>query len=123
MTQRPVRDPRARQQAIVAERDTLVEETARSLDPLRRRLFRVLFGWAQRFGPDREQALFYMGAGWPTLRRMALELGRRLVEGGSFRAPPETFFFQTPQNGGDRKGAATENGRGWWGGRRLVLGG
>ncbi|MDQ3795352.1 MAG: PEP-utilizing enzyme, partial [Actinomycetota bacterium] len=99
MTQRPGRDPRARQQAIVAERDTLVEETARSLDPLRRRLFRVLFGWAQRFGPDREQALFYMGAGWPTLRRLGLELGRRLVESGSLLAPEDIFFLETSEIG------------------------
>jgi hypothetical protein len=59
MVQQAGHDPRARQQAIVAERDALVGETARSLDPLRRRLFHVLFGWAQRFGPYREQALFY----------------------------------------------------------------
>jgi phosphohistidine swiveling domain-containing protein len=97
MTQRPGRDPRARQQSIVAERDTIVEETARSLDPLRRKLFRVLLGWAQRFGPDREQALFYMGAGWPTLRRLALELGRRLTESGSLLAAEDVFFLETSE--------------------------
>jgi phosphohistidine swiveling domain-containing protein len=97
MAQRPGRDPRARQQAIVAERDTLVEETARSLDPVRRKLFRVLLGWAQRFGPDREQALFYMGAGWPTLRRLALELGRRLSESGSLLAAEDIFFLETSE--------------------------
>jgi phosphohistidine swiveling domain-containing protein len=97
MAQRPGRDPRARQQSIVAERDTLVEETVRSLDLLRRRLFRVLLGWAQRFGPDREQALFYMGAGWPTLRQLALELGQRLVENGSLLAAGDIFFLETSE--------------------------
>jgi len=97
MVQRPGRDPRDRQRSIVAERDTLVEETARSLDPLRRRLFRVLLGWAQRFGPDREQALFYMGAGWPTLRWLALELGRRLVESDSLLAAEDIFFLETSE--------------------------
>src|SRR4029450_8319991 len=86
--------PGARHRAIVAERDTLGEETARSLDPLRRKLFRILLGWAQRFGPYREQALFYLGAGWPTLRRLALELGRRLVESGSFGGGGGGVFFQ-----------------------------
>jgi phosphohistidine swiveling domain-containing protein len=94
---RPGRAPRARQQAIVAERDTLVEEMARSLDPLRRKLFRGLLGWAQRFGPDREQALFYMGAGWPTLRLLALELGQRLVESGSLLAAEDIFFLETSE--------------------------
>ncbi|MDQ4043108.1 MAG: PEP-utilizing enzyme, partial [Actinomycetota bacterium] len=97
MAQRPGHDPRARQRAIVAERDTRVEETARSFDPLRRKLFRILLGWAQRFGPYREQALFYMGAGWPTLRRLSLELGRRLVENGSLLAAEDVFFLETPE--------------------------
>ena len=97
MTQRPGRDPRARQRAIITERDTLVDATARSLGPLRRRLLGVLLDWAQRCGPDREQALFYMGAGWPALRRLALELGRRLAESGSLRTAEDIFFLQTPE--------------------------
>ena len=97
MVQRPGYDPRARQRAIVVERDALAEETARSFDPIRRWLFRILLGWAQRFGPYREQALFYMGAGWPTLRRLAHELGRRLVESGSLRASEDVFFLETPE--------------------------
>ena len=97
MVQQAGHDPRARQRAIVAERDTLVEETARSFDPLRRKLFHVLLGWAQRFGPHREQALFYMGAGWPTLRRLALELGRRLVESGSLFESEDVFFLETSE--------------------------
>jgi pyruvate,water dikinase len=99
MAQRPARDPQARQRAILAERDALVEETARSFDPVRRKLFRVLLGWAWRFGPYREQALFYMGAGWPTLRRLALELGRRLVERGSLLAAEDVFFLETHEIG------------------------
>jgi rifampicin phosphotransferase len=99
MVQRPGRDPRARQQSIIAERDALVRETAQALDPLRRRLFRVLLGWAERFGPEREQALFYMGAGWPALRRLALELGRRLAESGSLLAAEDVFFLETPEIG------------------------
>jgi rifampicin phosphotransferase len=97
MVQRPDHDPRARQRAIVAARDTLVQETARSFDPLRRRLFRVLLDWAQCFGPHREQALFYMGAGWPTLRRLALELGRRMVESGSLLTVEDIFFLETSE--------------------------
>jgi rifampicin phosphotransferase len=96
-TERPGRDPQARQQAIIAERDKLVEETAISFDPLRRRLFRVLVGWAQRFGPHREEALFYMGAGWPSLRRLVLELGRRLTGGGSLLAAEDVFFLKIPE--------------------------
>jgi phosphohistidine swiveling domain-containing protein len=97
MVQQAGKDSRARQRAIVAERDARVEETLRSFDPLRRRLFRILLGWAQRFGPDREEALFYIGAGWPTLRRLALELGRRLTERGSLLAEGDVFFLDTSE--------------------------
>jgi rifampicin phosphotransferase len=38
-----------------------------------------------------------MGAGWPTLRRLALELGRRLVESGSLLPAEDVFFLQTPE--------------------------
>ncbi|HEU4547838.1 MAG TPA: PEP/pyruvate-binding domain-containing protein [Microlunatus sp.] len=97
MTQRPGRDPLARQRAIITERDTLVDATSKSLGPLRRRTFAVLLDWARRCGPDREQSLFYMGAGWPTLRRMAIELGRRLADSGSLNTPEDIFFLQTSE--------------------------
>ena len=97
MVQQPGHDSRARQRAIIAQRDMITEETARSLGPLRRRAFRILLGWAQRFGPEREQALFHMGAGWPTLRRLALEVGRRLVEDGSLLAAEDIFFLEAPE--------------------------
>jgi phosphohistidine swiveling domain-containing protein len=97
IVQRSGYDPRVRQRGIVAERDTLADETARSLDPIRRRAFRILLGWAQRFGPEREQSLFHMGAGWPTLRQLALELGQRLVEDGSLLAAEDIFFLEIPE--------------------------
>jgi pyruvate,water dikinase len=97
MVQQPGGDPRARQRAIAAERDTLTDETALAFDPVRRKAFRVLLGWARRFGPDREQALFYMGAGWPTLRRLALELGRRLVENCLLFAAEDIYFLETSE--------------------------
>jgi pyruvate,water dikinase len=38
-----------------------------------------------------------MGAGWPTLRRLALELGRRLAESGSLLADEDVFFLEIPE--------------------------
>jgi rifampicin phosphotransferase len=88
-------DVRARQAEMVREREGLVGTCARSLDPLRRRLFLKIVRWAQGFAPAREEALFYIGSAWPTLRRLALELGRRLAEGGSLAVPEEVFYLQT----------------------------
>ena len=38
-----------------------------------------------------------MGAGWPTLRRLALELGRRLAASGSLLAAEDVFFLETSE--------------------------
>lgn len=88
-------DTRARLAAMAAERETRITETAESLGPLRRWVFRTLLRWAQRYGPHREEALFYLGAGWPTLRRLALELGRRLVEAGTLTTPDDVFYLES----------------------------
>jgi rifampicin phosphotransferase len=93
----PERDTRAHQAELAQEREALVESTSRSLNPLRRRLFRLLVNWAQRFTPYREVALFYVGAGWPTLRQLALELGRRLTEAGSLNAPGDVFYLKSAE--------------------------
>jgi pyruvate,water dikinase len=38
-----------------------------------------------------------MGAGWPTLRRLALALGRRLARSGSLLAAEDIFFLETSE--------------------------
>ncbi len=97
LVQQPKRDARARREELARERDRQVTKTARSFDPVRRYLFRRLVGWAQRFGPYREQALFYMGAGWPVLRRLALELGQRLTNASSLEAPDDVFYLESAE--------------------------
>jgi phosphohistidine swiveling domain-containing protein len=74
-----------------------VKETLNSLGPLRRWLFQKLLGWAQTYGPYREEALFYVGAAWPTLRRLALELGKRLVEAGTLGTADDVFYLQSAE--------------------------
>jgi len=88
-------DVRARQAAMVRERERLVGKCARSLDPLRRWFFLKILRWAQGFAPAREEALFYIGSAWPTLRRLALELGRRFAESGSLAVADDVFYLQT----------------------------
>ena len=85
---------RARQAEMAQERESRTIETLASLGPLRRWLFRKLLRRAQRYGPHREEALFYIGAAWPTLRRLALELGERLVEVGTLTTPDDLFYLE-----------------------------
>jgi phosphohistidine swiveling domain-containing protein len=91
--EQPDRDARAQQQELARKRDQLVDDTAQSLTPLQRPVYRLLLGWAQRATPYRDEALFHVGAAWPTLRALALELGARLAESGSLREPDDVFFL------------------------------
>jgi pyruvate,water dikinase len=90
-------DISARQEAMGRDRDSQVRATSESLGPLRRWLFRKFLSWAQNYGPHREAALFYIGAAWPTLRRLALELGRRLVEAGTLAIPEDVFYLESAE--------------------------
>ena len=38
-----------------------------------------------------------MGAAWPTLRALALELGARLVDSGALTTPDDVFYLLTPE--------------------------
>lgn len=78
---------------LIQEREALEQRTLSAIGPVRRWIFRKLLSWAQAYGPHREEALFYMGAAWPTLRRFALELGRRLVEIGTITSAKEVFYL------------------------------
>jgi pyruvate,water dikinase len=97
LVQRPGQHVRQRQAALAAERAALEARTAEGLGPLRQRLFRRLVAMAQHFGPYREEALFYLGAGWPTLRQLARELGRRLVAAGTIAAANDVFFLRAAE--------------------------
>jgi pyruvate,water dikinase len=85
----------AYQAEMIRERERLVGKTARALGPLRRRLFLKILRWAQGLAPYREEALFYIGSAWPALRRLAPELGRRLVEAGSLASADDVFYLET----------------------------
>jgi pyruvate,water dikinase len=95
--QQPALDVSARQAQMARERESLTQKTARSLDPVRRRLFLKILRWAQDLAPRRQEAMFYVGSAWPALRRLALELGWRLVEAGSLSVPDHVFYLETAE--------------------------
>jgi pyruvate,water dikinase len=95
--QRPGLNVRARQTEMTRERESLTQRTARSLDPLRRGVFLKILRWAQRLAPYREESMFYVGSAWPALRRLTLELGRRLADGRSLSVAEDVFFLQTAE--------------------------
>ncbi|MCZ6502765.1 MAG: PEP-utilizing enzyme, partial [Gammaproteobacteria bacterium] len=87
----------AQQAEMVLARESLAKRTSASIGPIRRWMFRKLLRWAQTYGPYREESLFYMGAAWPTLRKLTLELGRRLAESGTLPTPNDVFYLNSEE--------------------------
>jgi rifampicin phosphotransferase len=86
-------DPYERQARIAAKREEATAAVLARLDPVRRTGFIRLLRWAQDIGPVREDALADVGLASPLMRRMLLELGRRLVATGTIERPENVFWL------------------------------
>jgi phosphohistidine swiveling domain-containing protein len=87
------KDPHARQKESAARREEEVEAALARTRGLKRKLFRHTLGWAQTFARVREDCIFDIGLGYPVLRRMLRELGRRLAGGGAIAEPDDVFWL------------------------------
>jgi len=88
------RSPYERQASAAAAREQATHELLARLKGLRLRLFRRLLKWGQRYAPLREDALADVGLGWPLLRRMLRELGRRFVAAGIVAERDDVFWLK-----------------------------
>src|SRR5215204_6113050 len=87
-------NPHERQRRMVRRREEATKAVLERLDPARGRLISRLLRWAQDAAPVREDALADTGLAWPVMRRMLLELGRRLVEAGAVGKPADVFWLR-----------------------------
>jgi pyruvate,water dikinase len=87
-------NPHERQRRMVRRREEATKAVLERLDPARGRLIGRLLRWAQDAAPVREDALADTGLAWPVMRRMLLELGRRLVEAGAVEKPADVFWLR-----------------------------
>ncbi len=88
------RSPHERQAAATAARELATGRLFARLGWLRRRLLRSVLRWAQRSAPLREDTLADVGLGWPVLRRMLREAGRRLAAAGAIAERDEVFWLE-----------------------------
>lgn len=88
-------DTRMRQEQMAAGREALVEQTAAALNPISRRLFRWAWKWTKRYAPYREEIMFYVGAAWPTVRKLAAELGARLTAADIIANPADIYYLNS----------------------------
>ncbi|MFN8636469.1 MAG: PEP/pyruvate-binding domain-containing protein [Chloroflexota bacterium] len=86
-------DPYRRQRAAAGLRVEAVGRMRARLRGWRRSSFRRLLDWTQRYAPLREDALGDVGLGWPLVRRLLRELGRRLVVAGAVEREDDVFWL------------------------------
>jgi rifampicin phosphotransferase len=86
-------NPHERQRRTAERREAATGEVLERLDTPRRNLFVRLLEWTQDVAPVREDALADVGLAWPVMRRMLLELGRRLFEAGAVDRPADVFWL------------------------------
>ncbi len=83
-------DARNRREQALARIDEL-------LDGLEYWQFRFRLWFTSRYYPIREETMFHLGSTWPILRPLAAELGRRLVDAGTFGQPDDVYYCVTDE--------------------------
>ncbi len=86
--------PYERQRAQAERREKAEQAVLARLDPLRRKWFTRLLKWAQQAGPDRENCIADLGLGYPQLRALLGELGRRLAAGGAIAQADDIYWLE-----------------------------
>jgi phosphohistidine swiveling domain-containing protein len=90
-------NPYERQAATEAARKQATRVMVARLHGFRLRTFQRLVEWAQRLAPLREDALADVGLGWPVVRHMLGEIGRRLVTRKVIDTPDDVFWLTIDQ--------------------------
>jgi rifampicin phosphotransferase len=87
-------NPHERQKRTAERREEATRAVLERLDGPRRNLLGRLLKWAQDVAPVREDALADVGLAWSVMRRMLLELGRRLAQAGAVERPADVFWLR-----------------------------
>jgi phosphohistidine swiveling domain-containing protein len=87
-------NPYERQGRTASRREAAALAVRSRLDAPRQSIFDTLLQWAQSVAPMREDALSDVGLAWPLMRRMLLELGRRLRDTGAIEKRSDVFWLR-----------------------------
>ena len=97
MVQDPDYDPAQQDERARRIREEKYGELTSRLSGMAWWQFRFRLWLARKYNYIREEVAFLFGYTWSTLRPMAFELGRRLVDAGTFRDPEDTFYLVTEE--------------------------
>lgn len=90
-------DPKDQELRATRIREQKFGEVSDLLEGLTYWQFRYRLWFARKYNHIREETAFYFGYTWRVLRPMAFELGKRMVDIGTFRDPEDTFFLVTEE--------------------------
>ena len=90
-------DPKAQQDEAKDKRRRARRDASRHFRGRLRWRFRWRLFWAQHYYPNRDESQFYLGAAWPVLQRLALELGRRLADVGTLTRPDDVYYLDASE--------------------------
>jgi len=101
--------PHTRVDAIADRREQATREMLKRLHGPKLWIFRKQVQSAQRFAPLRENGLSDLGLGYPLLRQMLRELGRRLVLAGAVEQADDVFWLYEKE--ADKAAVALDQGQ------------
>ncbi len=90
-------DPKNQSLKAAAIREKKFQEVSALISGLEYWQFQHRLWLARKYNYIREEVAFYFGYTWSVLRPMARELGRRMVEAGTFGNPDDTYFLVTSE--------------------------
>jgi pyruvate,water dikinase len=90
-------NPKKHEIDAARKREEAIQKIEQLLDGLQYWQFRYRNWFTHRFYFIREDVMFYLTSGWPILRILALELGQRLVDIGTFNVPGDVFYLVTEE--------------------------
>ena len=93
----PDYDPKNQEIKAKAIRDQKFAEVSELLTGIEYWQFRYRWWLGRKYNYIREEVAFYFGYTWKVLRPMVAELGRRMVEAGTFLTPEDTYFLVTDE--------------------------
>ena len=97
MVQRADYDPVQHEADATRKREQALAEIRELLPPFEYWQFRYRMWFAYQYYPMREESCFVLGTAWPVLRRMAAELGQRLVDVGTLSEPDDLYFLTSDE--------------------------
>ncbi|UCD40806.1 MAG: hypothetical protein JSV69_09410, partial [Chloroflexota bacterium] len=90
-------NPHERQKNQMERREQAEQVITKRLGTLRRKWFLKLLNWAKDNAPDREDCIADMGLGYPQLRRLLKELGKRLTESSALAQPEDIYWLEVQE--------------------------